>query len=873
MMTVKTFELFISYSHKDASFLNNLTTHLEPLRKNGVISDWCDRELVAGDKLDKEIETALARADIFVFLVSSDFLASWYCFDMELKAALDRLEDSEIRVVPVIVRPCLWRKTVLGDFLAAPEEGEPIAKWGDIDEAFVDVVTKIEKNAERLVEMGKEKEKEAALKTEVVKADSWREIALAEEFASYLQGTEITFSNRGKDNVSLSDIFVYPDLVNEKKEYEEFESYLSSAEIAVQRQDRFEVLIHGAEQAGKTSLAKIFFSDSLSLGGLPIFAKGQEIGSSDAKELIKRGVRGQYKGISSADYKQLTQYKTLIVDDFHLLKLNGKYLPKLLDSIRSCFDCVIFIADSSIKYDEARFSQLYDFWQYKILPFGAVKRGELVEKWNCLGRAETIPLEELYAANDTANRYVNSLIRKNVLPSKPVYVLTTLHLLDAGTPSDLSISSYGHCYQMFIQQAFQRAGIQIKEIDGYVNYLSELAFYIYNYELDVVSEKHLAEFEGHYSERYVVNPDASMSDTLLKSGVLRSHPGGMTFGYKYIYYFYVAKYFTDHLDRKDCSTAIEKLCWDIHSERNANILVFVVHHSKDPVIIKEVLDRSSLIFDGVEEASLLPSELKSIEALISNIPSLVLESREVEQERGKQLQAQDRANGIEDCDETPHGEEDLVHSQDETFADITRSARMVEVIGQILRNRHASLPKDQLIDMAEAAYTSGLRFLGFYLEFMTSRENEMLSMIEHFISQDTSLSDEQVTKRARSLFLAMVYTTSYGVISKIAHSVGTESLMPIFKKVAERHGDSPAVRLIDVGIRLEFTKSIPRKEIEDLYLSLESNKLVQRLLQEIVVRHLYLNPISYQDRGWIASTLKLEMKDQRVIQSKKEEKA
>ena len=341
---------------------------------------------------------------------------------------------------------------------------------------------------------------------------------------------------------------------------------------------------------------------------------------------------------------------------------------------------------------------------------------------------------------------------------------------------------------------------------------------------------------------------------------------------KYIYYFYVAKYFTDHLDRRDCSTAIEKLCWDIHSERNANILVFVVHHSKDPMIIKEVLDRASMVFDGVSESSLALEEIKPIEGLLANIPSLVLESREVEEERKKQLKVQDQINGVDEEEGAPHGEDNTEKGQDETLADITRSARVVEVIGQILRNRHGSLPKTQLIDMAEAAYTSGLRFLGWYLNFMVSNEREILSMIEGFVSQNSSLSNEKVTKKARSMFLSMCYTTSYAVIHKIAHSVGTESLMPVFDKVAEKHDGSPAVRLIDVAIKLEFTKAIPKKEIASLYADLANNKLIQRLLQEIVVRHLYLNPVNHEDRGWIASKLKLEMKDQRLIQAKREEK-
>ena len=229
-------------------------------------------------------------------------------------------------------------------------------------------------------------------------------------------------------------------------------------------------------------------------------------------------------------------------------------------------------------------------------------------------------------------------------------------------------------------------------------------------------------------------------------------------------------------------------------------------------------------------------------------------------------------NGRESEHQSAHGDPDAEDIQDEILADISRSYRMVEVIGQVLRNRHGSLPKAQMVALAEAAYATGLRFLAWYLRFMVEQEREILSITEHYISQDASLSNDQVTRRARAKFLSRSYATAFGVIIKIAHSVGSEPLMPIYDELLEKHHSSPAIQLIGVAIKLEFTKKIPRKEIHDLHQSVEGNPIVQRLLEEIVVRHLYLNPVTHEDRGWIASTLKLEMKAQRLIQSKKQEK-
>jgi len=84
--------------------------------------------------------------------------------------------------------------------------------------------------------------------------------------------------------------------------------------------------------------------------------------------------------------------------------------------------------------------------------------------------------------------------------------------------------------------------------------------------------------------------------------------------------------------------------------------------------------------------------------------------------------------------------------------------------------------------------------------------------------------------------------------------------------------NSPAVKLINIAIKLEFTKKIPKKEISKLYADISNNPLTRRLLQELVIQHLYLNHVKYQDRQWISETLKIPITSQRALQAKKDRK-
>lgn len=141
--------LFFSYSHKDEDLRDKLEVHLAMLRRQGVIETWHDRRIAAGDDFAGRIGEELERADIILLLVSPDFLASDYCYDIEMARAMERHEAGQARVIPVVLRPCDWHGAPFGKLIAAPKDGKPVSTWPDLDEAFLDVVKAIKSAAAR----------------------------------------------------------------------------------------------------------------------------------------------------------------------------------------------------------------------------------------------------------------------------------------------------------------------------------------------------------------------------------------------------------------------------------------------------------------------------------------------------------------------------------------------------------------------------------------------------------------------------------------------------------------------------------------------------------------------------------------------------
>jgi len=163
--------LFYSYAHADEDLRRELEKHLAVLRRGGLIAEWHDRMIDAGDDWKGEIDRNLTTADIVLLLVSADFIASDYCWGEEMTKALERHERGDAQVIPIILRYCRWESTPLARLQAVPKNAKPITAWLDRDEALYDVVAAIERSVE------KARQKAGAMDGETTSADEPSEVA------------------------------------------------------------------------------------------------------------------------------------------------------------------------------------------------------------------------------------------------------------------------------------------------------------------------------------------------------------------------------------------------------------------------------------------------------------------------------------------------------------------------------------------------------------------------------------------------------------------------------------------------------------------------------------------------------------------------
>ncbi len=135
--------IFISYSHKDEKYKDELLKMIKPLIYKRVFDIWHDRMIDAGDNWNEEIERELRVCHVAILLVSKDFLDSRYIFEQELTILLQRRQYEDVLVVPIILEDCLWKKTQLAQIQALPRDARPVKSFKRRDVAWTQIAEHI----------------------------------------------------------------------------------------------------------------------------------------------------------------------------------------------------------------------------------------------------------------------------------------------------------------------------------------------------------------------------------------------------------------------------------------------------------------------------------------------------------------------------------------------------------------------------------------------------------------------------------------------------------------------------------------------------------------------------------------------------------
>jgi hypothetical protein len=291
------------------------------------------------------------------------------------------------------------------------------------------------------------------------------EFELSDQMRQLLEDPGATIIHKTRGALRLSDVFVYPDLREADYRFEEVGRIIRDDAVRDLLVESTRTVIVGESEYGKSILCKRACADLLDAGYIPVIVDGSVRPPTGDRlhSYIARLFEEQYQPEDLESYLRLdVSRRAILVDDFHRLPVGTEQRHAFLKEISEFAGKVIIFSDDFAQEVRDLFNPgsrpdaVAAFDTYRILPFGHVKRNQLVEKWLLLDDTATADLSRYAYRREELTRVLDNLAGRNFLPPHPIYILSVLMGADALTPLDPRISSYGAYYELFIRASLAR---------------------------------------------------------------------------------------------------------------------------------------------------------------------------------------------------------------------------------------------------------------------------------------------------------------------------------------------------------------------------------------------------------------------------------
>lgn len=697
-----------------------------------------------------------------------------------------------------------------------------------------------------------------------------KDFELSPVFQTWLDDPGATFAHPAKPVLTLSDIFVFPNLREFKtKETKDFTygSLVEGKDCLKVLGSKRKTIILARQQAGKTTLAKVILKDFYNKGITPVYIHGDDISPSvdldKFEALVELKYKHQYQNPLLPQFNQLDSDKILIViDDFDHTKLNPKGRLTLLRNINARFERVCVLGDDALKFEEIAYGELNasvlsEYAQFELMEFGHFLRSKLIERWYNLGDEYTANPQDLAKKILHAENLITSLIGKSYVPSFPIFVLSFLQAADSSNPVNSSTGTYGSLYEVLIIKALAKKTKSFN-IDLKAAYLGELAYWMFSNEKKSIAEEEWAYFHANYCNKFKISPQQHiLQNEFEESGLIDHIDSKYRFRHSYAYYFFVARYFRDNIHQEPVKVVVASLCDKLYKEEHANIWLFLTHLSKAPFIVDVILQHAQKIFAEYKPIE-FGEDISFVKSLYDRVPEIVLNDTEYKEQKETRLRKLDDQPGAEigDVDEDEAARNEIV----QLLAKLNLAFRTIEVLGQLVKNFPGSLVGTDKYELVKECYLLGLRTAEMILGLVRDNADSIAERFVEAIREAYPKLKEHtdLENRLKQSLFSLVEGACFGTIKRISHAVGHAGLEETYREVRKDVGTN-AVKLIDMSVKLD-NLLFPEEQLKELKKEFRNNVFCDRLLRHLVVHYLYIFPTSERLKQKICAELEIPIK-------------
>lgn len=673
----------------------------------------------------------------------------------------------------------------------------------------------------------------------------------------------------GRSNITLADIFIYPDMRQINNGEDRRRIIVNSAKLLSPEMTTSGVLIEGDEKAGCTSLLYQLYRQYHERGFVPLLLRGTNLRKTHETEidaLIKREVGVQYGSDQITAFEQLaSSQKLLLLDDFDdgPLKAADARIG-ILYALKRRFGHLVVTVNAMFEMREMldgdKSRELASLEHYQIQPFGYARRSELIARWYSLDNDGTVDEATFLARCDQAERLMNAVMTKTVIPSVPLFLLTLLQSLEAGRSGDFKHSAQGYYYQYLLTEAFQNSGAKPDKLTELFHYAAQLAAEFHFKQRRELSETDLRDFNARFSKKWHTVDFKPRIDMLVNARVLCHVGEDYAFRYPYIYYYLIGQYLSENLDDIEIRAYIGHCCKHLYVRDHANTVLFLAHHTNDDYVIDKIAESLHGLFQNCTPIT-FNGDTIGIQNLIEDAPKLSYSGESPEQYRKRASVLQD------DLDD---GHDGLMELEEESealslVAQITMLFKATEILGQVLKNQYSKIQRTKKGFLLEELFNGPLRALRDFYNYCEKNPDALATAIEAAIKRKGEFGNEEKRKNiARKVVAGIVQILSFAFLIRAAQGANSDSLSEDVQSTVKKNG-TLAFKLIDLFINLDTPKAIPRQKLKQLWKEAEKDLIAARLIWIMVLHRLYMFKTTERDMQWLSETLKLEIKKQHTI--------
>ena len=600
------------------------------------------------------------------------------------------------------------------------------------------------------------------------------------------------------DDVTLSEIFCWPilELIELKEDFAIGNGSKIRNNIHKCLLDTNISVIIGESLSGRTSLAKMLFKEYSMYEQCCIMCDGKDLtthNENNLRDIIESKFTIEYGKTKLERYRQLEpNQRILIIDNFNNIPYHDDRRSKVISLLTLYFDNIIIFSDNEINMymvcSKIESKHSITNKMYHILYFGNTKRKELTTKWYCLRNEYACGSEEVSQKIISTCDQINILLGSGIVPAAPIYLINMLQNIEAAAPASFSGSQYGFLYESLINKSISTIGNSYKnsgEINIDINILSSLAFSILKNGKQIFTYDELSKTTEYIKKKKIVNAnEVEIIKRMLSAKLIEEvEIDTFKFRYPYIFYYFAGRYIAYNLNNNDVKKQIEYMNNRLYNETYGNIIIFVCHFANNIDIIEDILLHSYSLLDKYEEFDfnkhneIFERSQIIIEDLL--VPKDVGNDSDVEKNQNKVLEQRDEA-GIQDGSiKKVNDMTDEEADKAKTLTSITTAMKIMDVLGQIIRNYPGDIDGDLKKLIIEEIHKLGMRIIETILITIGDIEKEFIEFIIELVKEkNKNLNREQLIFEIKGLLSSILAGMARGMIKKIAFSLNNESLLP-----------------------------------------------------------------------------------------------